>query len=218
MSEEGRAQSPSAAARIVRVQEGFPRVVLFVGELAGHLEHWKGSEYTFPCDGARCSACAKSAKLFFYAYASAQILNATLKTWEPCVIQLTACAEAEMQGMSLRGSVWELTRLKGKDGRGKLIPRHLEDRDPSLLPAPVSIQAALAVVMGPRTFHLGVPNPFPKLEEQAIYMGPPPAGFNSTPLPSPELASKATIQKYKDLELDAASAKARQGRQEGARK
>lgn len=175
--------------RIVRVRVGDPLLVLFTGPIFGHLEHWKGNEYTYPHESPKCPSCDRGAKLFYYAYASSQVLNSLTKRWEPGIIQVTACGEEQLRGMTLRGSIWLVTRLADKGKKGKQSWQHIDDTDPSTCPPQLKIEPALAKVMGPRAFVLGVKNPFESLETQESWSGPIPAGFGAKPLPDPRPAT-----------------------------
>lgn len=182
---------------ILRIRLGHPLDVIFLGRYRGHHEHWHGNEYTYPCDGPGCKNCLKT-RIFYYAYVPVQYWDSAFRQWIPRVLQLTECAEQVLRGITLRGTIWSITRLPGKGKLGKVSPRYVANRPTAEIPDEFDVIPSLKVVMGDRQFRLDVPNVRVEVDEQPIYLGAPPPG-QETRQPGPQKKNPIEEQRKEEM-------------------
>ncbi len=196
MEDRSAGEPATAVPRILRIKTGFPQVVLFLGRYHGHLEHWQGHSFTFPCDLAGCRACKNGVRQDFYAYAPSQYFDASFRRWVPCTVQLTACAEEALRNKELRGTIWRLTRLPRKGTVvGKLVAQLVDQRPADQVPPWFCVMASLKVIFGDRPLKLDAPNNRITPDEQPEYLGAPPPGYESEDLPATDTSAIAKIRK-----------------------
>jgi hypothetical protein len=155
------AWGPGKPVHVLRVDSGAPAIVLFLGPLMGHMEHWV-SRGTLPCYGER-DVCMNHAKgrLLFYAYAAVLWHDVRTGKPDPWILQATACLEEQLRGRDLRGEVWCLTRDPEAGKNGELSGQFVEKRKPDNLPAEFDIIAPLKRMFQVRKLNIPVANPNP---------------------------------------------------------
>lgn len=152
---------PGRAAHVLRVEGTAPQLIVFLGSMLGHREHYD-KRGNLPCIGPKraCKHCGRLPDRF-YAYASVLWQDDRTGKADPWVIQLTACMEETLRPIpDLRGQVWCLQRVSELK-TAELIGHFLEQRAPDTLPAAFGVIPVLQRVF--QTTDLVIPNknPFP---------------------------------------------------------
>lgn len=156
--------SPGAASgpvRVLRVQTDVPTIVLFLGPLQGHLEHWNGKR-SVACPGSdECDKSIHRLRTIFYAYAPVGHFNGQTGCCEPAVLQVTAFLEEQLRGRQLRGQVWSLSRDDARGKTGKVSALFIEQRSPTNIPPAFPVEPPLLRLFNVAKLRLGVRNPNP---------------------------------------------------------
>lgn len=161
MSASGLSGPSSGPVRVLRIDQAAVTVVLFLGPLEGHLEHWTGKR-SVPCLGEEeCEKAVHRLRTVFYAYTPVGHFNPSTGNCEPAVFQLTASAEEDLRGRQLRGQIWSWSRDERRGKVGRVSGTFLEQRNPDQCPPAFPILSPLLRLFGVTRLKLGVRNPNP---------------------------------------------------------
>jgi hypothetical protein len=162
MSKEQPPWRPGRGVRVLRIAESDdPYLVLFLGPLYGHREHWTRRD-TVPCFGKE-TECRHHNKfpLRFYAYGAILWQDPRTGKLDPWVLQATASLEEQLRFRNLRGEAWLLRRADLGGRTAEVIGTFVEQRDPSALPAEFRVLPVLERLFQDTGLKLGVSNPNP---------------------------------------------------------
>jgi hypothetical protein len=153
--------APGKGVRVLRVDPETPVVVLFLGPLLGHLEHWV-SKATVPCLGlgGNCPNHSRG-RLLFYAYAPVLWQDPRTNRPDPWILQATASLEEQLRGIELRGQVWLLTRDPDGGKTAEVVGKFVEKRNADSLPPPHAVVPHLRRMFQVKELNLPVANPNP---------------------------------------------------------
>lgn len=152
---------PGNAVRVLRVEGTVSQLIVFLGPMLGHREHYD-KRGNLPCVGPKrhCKNCGRAPDRF-YAYAAVLWQDARTGKADPWVVQLTACLEETLRPVpQLRGQVWALNRVSDLK-TAELVGQFIEQRPPETLPEAFPVKPVLARVFGTMDLEIPAINPYP---------------------------------------------------------
>lgn len=124
--------------RIESCPEDGKAIVRFLGSYFGTFCHFAGKgKRPIPCMGEECPASLHKGRKMWKGYAPAQYYRGgEFDDWCPCVWEVTESLNETLDGLHLRGGVWEIARVPGPTGKPEVGGSYLyEVEEKDLLPA-----------------------------------------------------------------------------------
>lgn len=205
--------APGKGVRVLRVDSDTPAVVLFLGPLLGHLEHWI-SKATVPCLGltGNCPNHARG-RLLFYGYAPVLFQDPRTNRPDPWILQATASLEEQLRGLELRGQVWLLKRDQAGGRTAELTGEFVEKREAGPLPPAFPVIPHLRRMFQTKELNIPVGNPNPaKVVPEITEVAPLILAETKPYVPLVELSGEERAKAQ--ARIDAARARAMNGRRQ----
>jgi len=154
---------PEIVLRMLRLDKGQQATVrILSNNYKGCLTHWyKGRSHY--CPGAEVCDLHKIEPVW-KGYCCCEQWVQAASLWEPWVLEITESLDQDFWGRFAAGQVWHLQRTPGKkkDGKGPVVGKLWEERDPTTFPPPFDMRPVLLAVYHVKDVRLDQDNPMPR--------------------------------------------------------
>jgi hypothetical protein len=127
--------------------------VRWLSRLDGLYVHYR--KQRLPCGGQHCDSGLHRLPRSWIGYAPAEVLDTRRGLWFPTVVEITERLYWCLEGVTLRGTVWNLFRRPGRRDREECTGDLIDEVDPQKLRTDVDVQAAVRRLYGNRDIEWG---------------------------------------------------------------
>ena len=174
--------------------------VRWLARLDGLHVHFR--KQRIPCGGQQCDSGLHRLPKSWIGYAPAEVLNTRDRLWFPTVVEVTERLYWCLEGVTLRGTVWNLWRRPGRRDREECYGEQIDEVDPQKLRTDVDTVAAVRRLYANRqinwgqTPEMGRPQQLsPSVWEEAPTQPAPAASSDPSETPQERLATPADLAK-----------------------
>lgn len=127
--------------------------VRWLGPMDGLHVHYR--KQRIPCGGQHCDSGLHKLPKSWVGYAPVEALNTRDRLWFPTVLEITERLYWCLEGLILRGTVWDLWRRPGRRDREECYGEQIDEIDPQKLRCDVDTAAAVRRLYANRPMEWG---------------------------------------------------------------